>query len=453
MPADWKVASVVPVPKSGKKPGLLEGYRPISLLSTISKLMESILTSFLSKFCEKNNFFPSHQAGFRKYRSTIDAVLRLVHDAAEGRSKESNLATIAVFLDFRAAFDSVWHNGLRLVLKSLNLPLPVLRLLSSFLRDRQFFVRVDDCFSNLFSICCGVPQGSPLSAILFIIFTTSMFKKEVDPDDALRDIAFASYADDVSLWASARPSQCAVARVQSALRVIECWSMKWRLAINPSKCEALTLAYMPRVNFNNFHLYIDSAEIRFTDSFKYLGVWISPRLGWAKHIDHISKKCAAAIHALRTICRNRRLHCSIGLLLYKALVRSLIEYSAPVWFGTSFPDHLLNKLCTIERKCLKIVLGLRKNTSNDDLIRVTKEKFPTFQFLPDRLADLTFLYYNGKLSGSAEIGQIVRECQNSNPKSCSPVRFFLSRLLGSGPLQPFIAPIFENDEITIYDEA
>jgi hypothetical protein len=87
MPADWKVASVVPVPKSGKKPGLLEGYRPISLLSTISKLMESILTSFLSKFCEKNNFFPSHQAGFRKYRSTIDAVLRLVHDAAEGRSK------------------------------------------------------------------------------------------------------------------------------------------------------------------------------------------------------------------------------------------------------------------------------------------------------------------------------------------------------------------------------
>ena len=448
MPSDWKIGCVVPVPKAGKKATSPEGYRPISLLATISKLLESIITSFLARFCERNNFFPSHQAGFRRYRRTIDAIMRLVHDIAEGRAQDHQLVTVAAFLDFKSAFDSVWHNGLRLVLKGLDLPKPVLRLLSHFLRGRKFFVKVGTSVSSMFDINCGVPQGSPLSPILFIIFTASMFRASVDGRDALKDIAFAAYADDVCLWASAHPGQCAVARVQCALRQIDQWSSKWRLAINPAKCEALSFSFVPFTKLRGYRLFVSGSNVKFSDSFRYLGLWLHPRLSWSKHIEEVSKKCVGALHALRSIIKSRRLNPSIGVLLYKALIRSIMEYGAPVWFATGFTDSLLHRLCAFERKCLRVILGLRKRHPTEDLFRLMKEKFPDFAFIPERLAELTFHYHNDTLSSSAEIGNIIRQCRDfPNPKSISPARFFLNRLLGVGPLPPLLEPIFEDDEV------
>lgn len=205
-------------------------------------------------------------------------------------------------------------------------------------------------------------------------------------------------------------------------------------------------------NSRNLHLFADG-PIETTHYFKYLGVWLSPRLGWSKHIDELKKKCNIAIHGLRAIMRCHSVKPSVGVLFYKAVVRSVIEYGAPIWFATGFTDSLLDKICAIERKCLKLVLGLPKRTSNEDLFQVVSDKLPSFQWLRERLAELSFFYFNSQLTSSSHGGNLVRFCRQSpNPKSASPARFFLERLLGNGPLQPILEPIFEADEVETCNE-
>jgi len=171
-PDAWKVASVVMLPKPGKPRHLASSYRPISLTSCMGKLFEKCINCRLVAFLEKTGALGDNQCAYRAHHSTDDHLVRLCHSISEALGLRQ--VCVAVMLDVEAAFDSVWHDGLRFRMSQLGLCSKITRLLSSYLRDRSISVRVGKSLSRSFVPSAGAPQGGVLAPILFIMFMSSM---------------------------------------------------------------------------------------------------------------------------------------------------------------------------------------------------------------------------------------------------------------------------------------
>jgi hypothetical protein len=332
-----------------------------------------------------------------------------------------------VLLDFKAAFDSVWHNGLRMVLKSLNLPLCITRWLSDFIRNRSFAVSVDSIISPSHSIKCGVPQGSPLSPMLFVVFTASMLPSQVEISDAWKNVAKAAYADDVALWAVARPQACAVARLQNELKSIEAWTSKWRLSLNPAKCEAIDIGYPAgRAKV----LVIKGHTIPWSSKVKYLGCWLTTRLSWKPQISQTIKKTNSRVAAFKALLAPpAKFDLKLAIIFYQGAIRSVIEFGLPIM--GFIPPSLLTKLIIIEKKCLKAALGLHIQTPTIELNEIVKRKLPGFVPLQHRIDSVILKFGLSSLEKSTSLRPLILNCrENVNPTSKSPLRYFL-KLLGN----------------------
>ena len=158
--------------KPNKLPSQTTGYRPISLLSTIMKLFEQVIEKHLRKHHEDNGFFSEHQSGFRKSKSTNYHLFRLSQTIIESFNQGEHV--IAAFLDVEKAFDNVWHNGLRNKIYQLDLPTKLCRWLSDFLVGRVIQVKIEGFLSPNVYLKAGVPQGSNLSPLLFLIYANDM---------------------------------------------------------------------------------------------------------------------------------------------------------------------------------------------------------------------------------------------------------------------------------------
>jgi hypothetical protein len=167
-PTAWKTAHTVMIPKPGKCPNDPKSYRPISLLSITGKIFERILTNRLQLTLESNNLLPPEQFGFRAQRSTHNPLAELQTDI----TRHANLGecTVGVFLDIERAFDKVWHDGLVQKLLNLRLNLKFTKLISSFLTNRSCRIKVNKILSNTVHLKAGVPQGSVLSPLLYIVY-------------------------------------------------------------------------------------------------------------------------------------------------------------------------------------------------------------------------------------------------------------------------------------------
>ena len=331
LPQAWKTAVVIPILKEGKDSRQPGSYRPISLLSSIGKLLESLVANFLQDWCIRNKILPEHQAGFRCHRCTVDPIFRLVCDAALAMARKKRM--VAVFLDFKAAFDTVWHDGLRWKLKAVGVPEPFLRWISNFLRDRSFQVKVGQELSQSHPIRCGVPQGSPLSPLLFILYTADMMPKGAKPDDAWKRVASGTYADDATNWAAGSNLTKVTSRIQSRLVVTQQWCNKWRLILNETKCEFMTFGHHGRPA--NIALTINQKNLKQVSEYKYLGIVLCPLLGWDSHISLISAKVKWRIGALRGIASRRILSPKLTMLFYRAYILSGLLYGAPAWLCMS----------------------------------------------------------------------------------------------------------------------
>ncbi|GFW79517.1 probable RNA-directed DNA polymerase from transposon X-element [Trichonephila clavipes] len=184
-PDNWKEAIIFPINKPGKDPHLASSYRPISLLSTIGKLTESIILHRLKNFINENNLLNPNQYGFTNKLSTLHPLLRLTEHISEGFQKKKS--TGAVFLDIQKAFDRVWINRLTFKLISYKIPPP---LIHSYLTNRAFRIRINETLSNEHSVSAGCPQGY----LLFNLYINDI------PDYSLTKINL--YADDTAIHAT-----------------------------------------------------------------------------------------------------------------------------------------------------------------------------------------------------------------------------------------------------------
>ncbi|CAH1372910.1 unnamed protein product, partial [Tenebrio molitor] len=244
-PPAWKHATTVMIPKPGKDPTNPLSYRPISLLNIAGKVFEKILSTRLKNFLEINNLLPPEQFGFRSERSTINPILEFHTDTTRHANLKEH--TLAVFLDIERAFDRVWHDGL--VQKLIKIPINpnFIQLIDSFLSNRTCSVKIQNIKSRPIALQAGVPQGSILSPLLYIVYC-----RDFPVTDAPRTKT-RLFADDTAVWTSQRNPAIAARILQGHLNNITTWTNTWRIKPNPLKSQSILMSYSgarPSPNFN-----------------------------------------------------------------------------------------------------------------------------------------------------------------------------------------------------------
>lgn len=191
-PSAWKTAKVIAVKKPGKNPSEVTSYRPISLLSSLSKILEKIIVSCLNQHINNNNILPEEQHGFRQRKSTCHHLHHIRNHVRNNLSQR--LSTGMILVDVEKAFDRVWHNALIFKLINFNFPKHIVQLLHNYLENRSFVVNVAGKRSQSYDVPFGVPQGSCISQILYNIYTADT--------PQLPDCHRALFADDIAFYVS-----------------------------------------------------------------------------------------------------------------------------------------------------------------------------------------------------------------------------------------------------------
>ena len=318
-PARWKNAIVILIPKANKDSKILCNHRPISLLSHIGKLYEKLIMKLLSQEADNLQAIPNHQFGFRKGLDTQIQLLRLVDHITAGFNDRK--FTLTAFLDVQGAFDKVWKHGLIHKMLSAGFSPSLVQIIRNFLENRSFQVKIGRCITNRSPMSAGVPQGSPLSPILYSIYTSDI------PITPGADIA--TYADDTAIFTSHRNFNYAVRHLNRALSAFENWSRIWKIGINVNKSTIVSFSKRPIPQIPDFHL--NNEIIQTKHAAKYLGITLDRRLTFKQHIFNIKKKNYAKIGFLFPILKSPKLPLQIKIQVYKTIIRSSFSYAAPVF--------------------------------------------------------------------------------------------------------------------------
>lgn len=337
LPADWKVANVSPIHKKGsrQKPS---NYRPISLTSVTSKLLEHIVQSHIMGHFETHDILTPQQHGFRAKHSCETQLIQTMHDLTF--SLNNSEQTDIIIMDFSKAFDTVPHNRLLLKLKQYGVDGSVNRWISCFLKNRKQRVVIGGEMSKWASVDSGVPQGTVLGPLLFNTYINDL------PDHLHSTVRL--FADDCVLYRNIRSTHDSDL-LQSDLNSIASWTSTWQMKFNVEKCYVLRIPASRSPVVTNYSL--DNTVLKDTASHTYLGVDIQQDLKWNNHVSRIT---LAANKTLGFARRNLNA-CTkeIKSEVYKTLIRPSLEYCSAVW--DPHTKELTQKLDKVQRRAARMV--------------------------------------------------------------------------------------------------
>ena len=348
---EWKTSIVIPILKAGEKPSDPNAYRPIALTSCLCKIMERIVANRLTWYLETENLLNPLQTGFRKNKNTVDQLIRLQDSA--NKSINTKGYTAAIFLDYSKAFDMLWTEGLLYKLRKLKIFGNTYTWIENFLKGRSIKVRLGTELSTSKKIENGVPQGSVIAPLLFIIMMND-FPTLNDPT-----IQTSLFADDSAIWKSGKNLKHIIAKLQHQLNQIANWSWRWGFKINPKKTHCLI--FTRRKIKGDCNIYLKNQKIENVKTFKFLGMIFDQTLNWKDHIKYVAAKARKAINLLAALKGKTWGSSKTALLqIYRSIVRSKFDYGSELLF-TAYKSNL-KTLDSIQHRSLSICCGAAKTT-------------------------------------------------------------------------------------------
>lgn len=356
-PGILKTARVTPVFKGGSKE-IASNYRPISVLSALNKIYESVLASRIKGFLKKEGLIYNHQYGFRDKSGTATAALEMLDFVYQNLDQKNCAVVSALFLDLRKAFDTVSHPLLLRKLYAYGIRGPAHDILASYLSDRSQFTSVCGVNSPTLPVTQGVPQGSVLGPILFLIF--------------LNDVASLSlhgklflYADDACLVYPGANDVTNCVNMNSDLEVLSHYFSLNRLSLNVTKTKFMHMHTGRKTLLRSTPVLYQGELVEEVQVFCYLGLYIDSLLTWRHHTDHLCTKLARMVGVFYRI-RDEIPRYAL-MRLYYALVHSHLMYMVTVWANASETD--LKRLQTLQNRMLKVIHRLPLLTPTVELYR------------------------------------------------------------------------------------
>jgi hypothetical protein len=334
LPSDWRTAIVCPIFKKGDKfdPG---NYRPVSLTSLVVKIMESIIYDTTIKFLVKHHVIPDNQHGFMPGKSITSNLLCCLSDWTKlldlGRSLD------VVYFDFAKAFDRVPRKLLLFKLQHIGIRGSLFYWLDAFLSDRTFKVKVGGVLSASEKVISGVPQGSVLGPLLFIVYTADV-KYNVRS-------SWVMYADDMKIYNDSLNYQM----LSNDISNISKWASDWQLPLNIGKCTVLHIG-----DKNPCHgYYLGGVELLKSSSCLDLGVLVTSNLSWSEHTSYVVKRANKIVYLLSKTFTKTTL--AVTAKLIKSYVRPVLEFGHGVWAPNLKRD--IDLLESVQRRATRIPFG------------------------------------------------------------------------------------------------
>ena len=346
-PISWRRALVIPVPKTGKDPSDPSSYRPIALTSALCKTMEKIINKRLVYYLESHGLYNPIQCGFRKGRSTIDHLVRLETTIRDAFAAKQHL--VAIFFDLEKAYDTTWRYGILRDLYNLGIRGRLPLFIQNFLQDRIFQVSIGSFKSTIQEQEMGVPQGSVLSVTLFNIKINSITQYITSgPQCSL-------YVDDFLISYKSAYMPSIERHLQHSLNKLQVWADENGFKFSTTKTVAVHFCNK-RVPHPDPDLYLCDTKIPIVPSTKFLGLIFDRKLSFIPHLTYLKARASKALNLLKVVG-----HYSWGadrttlLLLYRALVRSKLDYGSVVYGSARYSYR--STLNTIQNQALRICLG------------------------------------------------------------------------------------------------
>ena len=374
LPKDWTDANVSPIFKKGDR-HIPANYRPVSLTSVLSKLLEHIICHAMHAHFDQHHVLTNLNHGFRAGYSCETQLLTVSDEL--GKSTDNGKRIDVGVLDYSKAFDTVPHNKLLHKLNAYGIRGSTLGWIRAFLTTRHMRVIVEGEASSEAEVKSGVPQGTVLGPLLFLCHINDL------PERVESQVRL--FADDCLLYREINTAQDHEI-LQNDFKQLENWASDWGMSFNASKCYILPVNFKDGESFRFYQL--DDTILQHVNQNPYLGLLFSKDMTWSHHITKMSKKASCTLGFLK---RNLH-HCpqSCRMAAYLAMVRSALEYGSIVW--DPYLDKDINLIENIQKRSARFITGDYRSRESGSMTRMLQElNLPTLQ-QRRKDARLTFLF-------------------------------------------------------------
>jgi hypothetical protein len=348
-PSKWKDSYLIPIFKSGKR-NEVGNYRGVAILSCFAKLFEVITYGYI--FFAIKSSLPTNQHGFVSGRSTVTNLIEFTSFVLN--SMESGCQVDSIYTDFSKAFDKVNHRLLLLKLTCLGFGGNFLNWIASYLTGRCQYVKIGNSRSRLFPVKSGVPQGSHLGPLLFILFL-------YDVNVCFKSVRFLLYADDLKIYFQVRNSSDYI-RAQTELDKFSQWCSDNKMSLNLSKCK--TISFTRSTTVHNFDYRLSGSTLDRVETITDLGVVLDTKLTFSSHVDAIVNKASKRLGFIKRIGKEFRDVYALKTL-FNSYVRSKLEYASVIW-NPYYRTHS-DRIESVQRRFMRFALRFLRWNNNSPL--------------------------------------------------------------------------------------